>query len=51
MIRANLSQQQPKENAMKSHEYIEKRLGVLAALVVVVISFGGFFSLFKHFFL
>ena len=26
---------------MKSHEYIEKRLGVLAALVVVVISFGG----------
>ena len=26
---------------MKSHEYIEKRLSVLAALVVVVISFGG----------
>ena len=26
---------------MKSHEYIEKRLGVLAALVVGVISFGG----------
>ena len=26
---------------MKSHEYIEKRLGVLAALVVVVISFDG----------
>lgn len=26
---------------MKSHEYIEKRLGVLAALVVVVISLGG----------
>ena len=26
---------------MKSHEYIEKRLGVLAALIVVVISFGG----------
>ncbi|MEL0321777.1 MAG: cytochrome-c oxidase, cbb3-type subunit II, partial [Gammaproteobacteria bacterium] len=26
---------------MKSHEYIEKRLGLLGALIIVVISFGG----------